>query len=206
MLADATDWGMHLVNVSRGEYRRRNDPEYLEDVQQRFAPCLVIPEGGSNAAGARGCMAIATLVQELVPPPARVVLAVGTGTTLAGVAAGLGGAYEVIGISALKGATDLEGRVEKALGFCDQAQPATWSILHEEHCGGFARVSEELREFILAFESVHGVELDPVYTGKVLFAIYRRLQRGEWGWEEPLLAIHTGGLQGRRGFPWLGNL
>ena len=202
MIADARAWGMEIIRVSRTEYRRRNQPEYLQAVERRFAPCLVIPEGGANEEGARGCMEIASLVRRHAPAVRRVVLPVGTGTTLAGIAAGLGEGYQVLGVSALKGARDLEDRVHAALRACPQEIPAHWQILHEDHCGGFARVSDELRDFMLAFESVHGVPLEPVYTGKMLLAIHRRLCSGEWDMQTPILAIHTGGLQGRRGYSW----
>jgi 1-aminocyclopropane-1-carboxylate deaminase len=203
MLADAARWGMQLVNVSRTEYRRRNNPDYLESMEKAFAPCLVIPEGGSSGAGARGCMEIGRLLKQMVPGRHRVLLAVGTGTTLAGVAAGLGPDYEVTGVSALRGATDLSERVKAALEECGVNQVANWSIWHDDHCGGFARISDALREFILAFESVHGLQLDPVYTAKLMYAIYRRLESGEWSDKQPIVAIHTGGLQGRRGYSFL---
>jgi len=201
MLADARAWGMTIVRVSRTEYRRRNEPDYLRQIQRRFTPCLLIPEGGGNAQGVRGCTGIASLLLSLALPLRKILIPVGTGTTLAGVAAGLGEGYEVLGVSALKGATDLEARVQQSLLALSAQQCASWQILHDEHCGGFARVSPELREFILAFEAVHGVPLDPVYTGKMMLAIHNRLRSGEWG-DEPLLAVHTGGLQGRRGFDW----
>ena len=200
MLADARRWGMQLVRVSRSEYRRRNDPDYLQVISERFAPCLVIPEGGANAAGARGCLAIAALLRKAAPQVERVVVGVGTGTTLAGVAAGLGSGHEVIGVSALKGALDLEQRVRQLLVDYDAAAVARWSVLHDFHCGGFARVSDELRAFMLAFERIHGVPLDPIYTSKALLAIHTILQSGEWEASEPIVMIHTGGLQGRRGF------
>jgi 1-aminocyclopropane-1-carboxylate deaminase len=202
-LADARRWGMRLERVARREYRRRNDPDYLQAVAERFAPCLVIPEGGANEAGVAGCLAIAALLRDVAPPTARVVVAVGTGTTLAGIAAGLGPEREVIGVSALKGATDLEARVRAALAHCDTGDPARWSILHDFHCGGFARVSDALREFIAAFERAHGVLLDPVYTAKAMFAIHCKLKTGEWDATEPIVMVHTGGLQGRRGFSFL---
>lgn len=203
MLQDVRSWGMRLVYVSREEYRLRSDRVYLEEVSKAFAPCLVIPEGGSNAEGARGCMEIARLVKAINPASGPVVLAVGTGTTLAGVAAGLGSTYEVVGISVLKGAGDLELRVQQAVTDCHPDDCAAWHILHDHHCGGYARVSAELREFMLEFEKVHRVALDPVYTGKMLFAIHQSLQHRQWDPGQPLLAIHTGGLQGRRGYSWL---
>jgi 1-aminocyclopropane-1-carboxylate deaminase len=203
MLADVAAWGMHLVNMSRADYRERNDPACLRQLEHRFGPCLVIPEGGANTAGVRGCLAIAKLLREVAPSSCRVVLPVGTGTTLAGLAAGLPADVEVVGMAALKRARDLEVRVARGLASIGADNPAPWTIRHDSHCGGFARVPGELREFILAFEKVHGVPLDPVYTGKALYAIHRLRRSGEWGANEPLVMIHTGGLQGRRGFPFL---
>jgi 1-aminocyclopropane-1-carboxylate deaminase len=202
MLADARGWGMQVIKLSREEYRRRNDPAYLDEIAARFSPCLVIPEGGANAAGVKGCREIAQLIREVAPGASRIVLPVGTGTTLAGIVSGLAPTAEVVGISALKGALDLDQRVRVALSGKGIEQRARWRILHDHHCGGFARVTPGLREFILAFEAVHGIPLDPVYTGKMLYAIHRMAGRGEWGDDPPILAVHTGGLQGRRGFDW----
>jgi 1-aminocyclopropane-1-carboxylate deaminase len=54
-LADAQGFGMRLHFVDRSEYRRRDDADYVQRLAQRFAPCLVIPEGGGNQAGVAGC-------------------------------------------------------------------------------------------------------------------------------------------------------
>ena len=203
MLADARGWGMQIMKVSRTEYRQRFEENYIDQVRSHFAPCLLIPEGGANIEGVRGCMAIADVVKTAAPSMRRLVVSVGTGTTLAGLAAGLGHGYNITGVSALKGATDLEQRVGEALQLLDVPRAARWRILQQDHCGGFARVSAALREFMLEFERVQGVALEPVYTGKMMYAIHRRLAAGEWSRDEPLLAIHTGGLQGRRGYRWL---
>ena len=204
MLKDARAWGMQVECLSRSEYRRRNEAAYQEQLLQRFAPCLLLPEGGANPQGVAGCRQIAALIRQFAPEVPRVLLAVGTGTTLAGIAAGLGinSGTEIIGISALKGAVDLEQRVQVALDAAEGAAHAQWQILHEYHCGGFARVTAGLREFMLAFEAVHGVPLEPVYTGKMLYAIHQLCSSGQWDCDTPLLAIHTGGLQGRRGYSW----
>lgn len=203
MLHDARSWGMQIVYVSRAQYRLRGERDYVESLTEQFSPCLVIPEGGGNVEGLHGCMAIAQMVKELAPATRRVILPVGTGTTLAGIVAGLGRGYEVWGISALKGARDLEQRVEQSLAGFVASDLADWRILHDYHCGGFARSSAALRDFMLAFENAHGVPLEPVYTGKMLFAIAQLLQRQQLSRVEPVLAIHTGGLQGRRGYSWL---
>lgn len=203
MLTDVRRLGMRIIHVSRQEYRRRNDADYQQELMARFAPCLLIPEGGATTTGARGCMAIADIIRSSTTRARRVVLPVGTGTTLAGVAASLGVEYELYGICALKGAIDLDQRVLDLLGQLTSGSHARWRILHDFHCGGFARTDAALREFMLAFEAVHEIQLEPVYTGKMLFAVHQLLDRGEWGSEIPVLAIHTGGLQGRRGYQWL---
>ena len=141
MLADARGWGMQVIKLSREEYRRRNDPAYLDEIAARFSPCLVIPEGGANAAGVKGCREIAQLIREVAPGASRIVLPVGTGTTLAGIVSGLAPTVEVVGISALKGALDLDQRVRVALAGEGIEQRARWRILHDHHCGGFARVN-----------------------------------------------------------------
>lgn len=203
MLVDAESWGMRIHRVSRSEYRRRNDSEYQQALNKHFAPCLLIPEGGASIAGGQGCADIGEIIRREAPQARRIVVPVGTGTTLAGLASTLDARCEVLGISALKGASDLEQRVTDLLGALHAGSEVRWSIRHDFHCGGFARVSSALRDFMLAFEEVQGVQLEPVYTGKMLFAIHQLLLQGEWGADMSVLAIHTGGLQGRRGYPWL---
>lgn len=205
-LADARAWGMEIVPVGRTQYRQRHLPEYQAQLQARYAPCIVIPEGGASLPGARGCAAIADLVLNANHRARRVVVPVGTGTTLAGIVAALPPEYEVIGISALKGAADIERNVESLLeALLPSGQRARWQVMHEHHCGGFAKVNDDLKRFMQVFESGQNVALDPLYTAKMLLAVSNLRETGQWDEREPLIAIHTGGLQGRRGFSWLRN-
>ncbi|MEM1155583.1 MAG: pyridoxal-phosphate dependent enzyme [Pseudomonadota bacterium] len=205
MLKDVRRFGMEVVKVSRGEYRRRYEPAYIDDIARRFEPCMMVPEGGANAAGVAGCAAVADLIKQYAPGIDHIALSVGTGTTLAGLVAGLGKEYHVTGVSALKGALDLESKIAALLQKVSTRKRARWQILHDGHCGGFAKVSADLKRFILAFEDVQGVPLEPVYTGKLMYAIHQQLAAGAWPIVEPVLAVHTGGLQGRRGYPWLNS-
>ena len=204
MLKDARRWGMRIVYVSRQEYGQRHDMAYQQQLIEYFAPCILIPEGGATRAGVRGCMAVADIIRRRAPLARQIVVPVGTGTTMAGLVAGLNESFEIHGISALKGAHDLAQRVEGLLPRSARNNRAHWRILHDYHCGGFARVNVLLREFMLAFETIHGIELDPVYTGKMLLAIHQLRAGGAWNEGASVLAIHTGGLQGRRGYSWLG--
>lgn len=203
MLEDARQWGMELVPVSRADYRRRSDVDYQQQLMQRHGPCLLIPEGGASAEGVEGCRQIASIVNKLGQHWRAVILPVGTGTTLAGLGLDLACADELLGVSALRGAVDLDQNVQTMLDQAGAAASVPWKILHDFHGGGFARCDESLKTFIKEFERVHSLPLEPVYTGKMFNAIGSMLAQGRWSEDDPILAIHTGGLQGRRGFAWL---
>ncbi len=204
-LRDCQRWGMQLEFVSRSDYRRRHAPDFQRELHRRFPGAAILPEGGAGAAGVVGCAGIADLLLAEALPTGPVLVGVGTGTTLAGLALGFGQASqldrEIIGVSALRGATNLDEQVATELARWDKV--ARWRILHDHHCGGFARVSSGLRAFIQDFEAIQGVPLDPVYSGKVMYAIHQLRASGTWDCDQALTVIHTGGLQGRRGFPWL---
>lgn len=203
-LRDCRDLGMSLEFVSRQEYRQRYETGYLASLADRFPGSIVIPEGGGDTRGVTGSRQIGRLLAAETDRPGRAVVAVGTGTTLAGMIAELDSRWELIGVSALRGALDLDRRVADAVrAQLGGAATARWRIAHDYHCGGFARVSEGLKAFILDFEAVQGIALDPVYTAKALFMVHSLRASGAWEPDGPLTVVHTGGLQGRRGYDWL---
>ncbi len=116
MLADARDWGMQLVRVSRAEYRRRHDPDYLSRTAQ---PLRALPADSRRAAPTPRVRAAAwrspSVLKTEAPGFRR---SAGPGRYRHYPGRRGGGArqdYEVIGVTALKGAADLEQRVGHAL-------------------------------------------------------------------------------------------
>jgi 1-aminocyclopropane-1-carboxylate deaminase len=202
-LQNARDWGMQLVFVSRGEYRRRHDPDYLQALQHRFDPCVIVPEGGANTAGVTGCREIVRLLDASGQGYDLVAVACGTGSTLAGIACELAEWRRVLGISVLKGQGSLHSDVSRWIVEQGAEPGGNWRIEQGFHCGGYARVPAELQRFILEFQQVQGIPLDPVYTGKLFHALYRMRSGGGLAASERIIAVHSGGLQGRRGFDWL---
>ncbi|MCC5614580.1 1-aminocyclopropane-1-carboxylate deaminase/D-cysteine desulfhydrase [Nostoc sp. CHAB 5836] len=57
-LSFAVQQGMQLVYLNRESYRQRSTPALQEYLQQRFGEVFIIPEGGSNLNGVRGCTEI----------------------------------------------------------------------------------------------------------------------------------------------------
>ena len=64
--------------------------------------------------------------------------------------------------------------------------------------GGFARLDGRLARFIVEFETASGVALEPLYTGKLLLALREAVESGAVARGSRLVALHSGGLQGRR--------
>ena len=75
-----------------------------------------------------------------------------------------------------------------------------WEMINDFHFGGYAKFTDELISFINSFKKRHGVGLDPIYTGKMMFAIFDLAAKGYFKPDTTIVALHTGGLQGIRGF------
>ena len=202
-LADAAGWGMQLHFVSRSDYRRRRDPGYVAALARQLQVDHVIPEGGAGLLGVAGCAPLAELIAARFPQGARLVLGVGTGTTLAGLAAALPASFQLDGIVALRGDGSLEATISAWVAAQAPGANAGWRLHRDFHCGGFARVDARLQTLMLHSERELGLVLEPVYTGKALLALHSLLAAGHVSPAQSVVLVHTGGLQGRRGFSWL---
>ena len=205
-LADAKAWGMELHYLTREEYGLRYAPDFQADLAQRY-DAMVIPEGGANLAGAAGMQALGKwLTQNAEQQFTGICLASGTGTGLAGLAAGVDQSVPVYGFSVLKGDGDLAANVrayyrQLNTQSVNKNLPENWRLISGFHAGGYAKKHPQwLRKFWQEFEQQTSVLLDPVYTLKLFWGIANLAQQGFWPRGSRLLAIHTGGLQGRRGF------
>lgn len=202
MLQDVLQVGMQLVFLNRSEYRRRHDPDFVTELLRDIDAPFYIPEGGGNLAGVQGCRDILKLLPDVGADYDEIMLACGTGTTLAGLAAAYQGRAYITGVPVLKAENFMAaeiGRLLTQLPFHSRQ----WRLDYRFHCGGYAQVPDYLRRFIQQFESSQRIPLEPVYTAKLFYAVQQRILAGELGPETKLLLIHTGGLQGRRGFPGL---
>ena len=90
--------------------------------------------------------------------------------------------------------------IENTEGSLFSENTPNWSINTDFHFGGYARWTPELIDFINDFKQKHGVQLDPIYTGKMLFGIFKLVEMGFFPPNSSIVAIHTGGLQGIEGF------
>ncbi len=200
-LQDAEAMGMRLLFISRAMYRQKQTAQFRQALEAELGEFALLPEGGSNALAVQGCTQIVRDLASYQVEYDTLVLPVGTGGTLAGCVQGADRPCEIIGISVLKGAQSLDRQVSALIGATpDQVQ---WRIMHDYHQGGYAKCSPSLMQFVLEAEQQWGLLLDPVYTGKALMATLQMRASGILAGKQ-VIFIHTGGLQGRRGFNALG--
>lgn len=169
-LAYAVSRGMRLTYLDRATYRRKTEPAVLSALVDEFGPAFVVPEGGANALGVRGC---AELVDELDVDVDVICCACGTGGTLAGIAAGSDG-VRALGFSVLKG-DFLGDEVRRLQHEAFGAATTNWSVDNAFHFGGYAKRTVLLDAFIADFMERHGVMLDWVYEAKMMYGLFSRL-------------------------------
>lgn len=200
---DLQAFGMQLHWLGYGGYRARNEPGFWAPWQAQYPQLYAVPEGGGGLAGALGCAAIKEQVQAQLPTLGWTDyhgwwLACGTGTTLAGLVLAEGGAHPVYGALAVPDDHGVAPQVESIMLSAGLAT-ADYELIDASR-GGFAKVDPGLLAFIEQTEQASGVPLEPLYTGKALLALKQQVEAGRFAPGTRLIFIHTGGLQGRRGF------
>ncbi len=188
--------GMQLHFVSREEYRNKAGASFVNQLQQKFGPFYLLPEGGTNALAVRGCSEI--LPEKLLCD--AVVCSAGTGGTIAGLLVRLEGQKKVLGFPALKGGEFLYDAINQLTTHYQNRLYTNYQLITDYHFGGYAKVNAELVNFINEFRQKHQILLDPVYTGKLFYGLFDLIKQGFFPVHTRLLAIHTGGLQGIAGF------
>jgi len=195
----AEQCGMKLHFVSRTDYREKKavQPGLLGIDEEKF---YVLPEGGTNCLALPGCREIVAEAEvQLDGLPDYFCVPCGTGGTLAGIVDGLKGRASALGVSVLKG--DFHRKeIAALLATCGSPVPQNWSVRTDYNFGGYAKFTPALIDFINDFKTQHGIPLDPIYSGKLFFAIFDLAVKGFFKKGTTVLAVHTGGLQGIAGF------
>jgi 1-aminocyclopropane-1-carboxylate deaminase/D-cysteine desulfhydrase-like pyridoxal-dependent ACC family enzyme len=193
--------GMQLHFIDRKTYRTIQDIQVQKELSKPFQPVYIIPEGGSNHLAVDSCT---EYIQNIQTDYDILTCACGTGGTLAGLIKGLNGRKKIIGFPVLKGGDFLYADIQSFL--TDSSGPKhydNWALNTDYHFGGYGRSTEQLNDFIVHFYQQHNILLEPVYTGKIIFAVYDLIKKGHFQKNTRILAIHTGGIQGLEGFPEL---
>jgi len=184
--------GMDLLFTDRESYHDKPAlfKKHFEDDPEAF----FINEGGASAEGAKGC---SELIDELTETYDHIFCACGTGTTAAGIINGInshGLNTQFHGVPVLKNGSFIKEEIGKLL-----TSPVNYHLHTDYHFGGYAKTDERLIEFIEQFVASTGILIEPVYTGKMLYALYDLAAKNYFGGSSRILAIHSGGIWGLLG-------
>ncbi|PPL02077.1 1-aminocyclopropane-1-carboxylate deaminase/D-cysteine desulfhydrase [Parapedobacter indicus] len=187
-------FGMELRFVDRTAYKDKQalfHQNFGSDKQAYF-----IDEGGYSREGAKGC---GDILDELSHAYSHIFCAAGTGTTLAGIAEALAAkksAIQLHGVPVLTGGAFIRNRIAEL----STDSVANTCVLHTDyHFGGYAKTKPELTDFIKYFCTQTGILIEPVYTGKLCYAVFDLAKDNYFANGDNILIIHTGGLVGLLG-------
>jgi len=179
--------GMEFKFVSRTDYRLKETEAFIENLKNEFGSFYLVPQGGTNEWAVKGCEEILTPDDDEFD---YISCAIGTGGTISGIINTAKSHQKVLGFPALKD-DFLENEIKKYV-----PSNKNWELIKNYHFGGFAKVNETLIQFINEFKIQTNIQLEPVYTGKMMFGIVDLFNKGYFLPNVKILAIHTGGLQG----------
>ncbi|MGH8387863.1 MAG: 1-aminocyclopropane-1-carboxylate deaminase/D-cysteine desulfhydrase [Pseudomonas sp.] len=200
---DLQAFGMQLHWLGYGGYRARHEPGFWLSWKEQYPNLQPVPEGGGGLPGALGCMQLKDQVRKQLhslgwSDYSGWWLACGTGTTLAGLVLAEAGEHSVYGALAVPDDHGVAQQVERILEEAG-ARRSSYELIDASR-GGFAKVDPPLLEFIDQAERASGIPLEPLYTGKALLSLKQQVETGKFAPGTRLIFVHTGGLQGRRGF------
>lgn len=163
-----------------------------------------IPYGGSGPVGARGYLECAGELRAQGPEPDHVVVAVGSGATMAGLVAGFGH-ERVLGVDTGATPDPLErvaGMVEALAG----APPAALRLRRDQVGDGYGQLTDQARAALADAAVTEGVVLDPVYTGRAMAGLRAAVADGEVRPGQRTVFLHSGGLPGLFAHPEAASL
>ena len=188
----AQEQGMIFHYMDRATYREKDTEEVIENLKAKFGDFYLVPEGGTNDLAIKGTEEILDLIDiefDVVCCP------VGTGGTIAGIINRCPENKKALGFPALKG-DFLEKYIQKLVS----TQKENYELIHDYHFGGYAKFQPELIDFINNFKQKFKIPLDPIYTGKMMYGLCDLIEKDYFKEGSKIVAIHTGGLQGIKGF------
>jgi len=158
-----------------------------------------VPFGGSSPLAAQGYVDAAVELEQQAPGLEHVVVAVGSGGTMAGLVAGLG-AERVLGVhtGAVEQAEEIVAGLLAGMGVV----PSVPLRLRLDQVGaGYAALTDPVRDALRLAARTEGLVLDPTYTGRALAGLVAEVAEGGIRAGQRTVFLHSGGLPGLFGHP-----
>ena len=203
-LQQVQKWGMALHFVSKEEYRKRHQNDYLVQLQEQFPNFYIVPEGGSNLLALPG---VGEVIEELNQELSfdHIMLPVGSGGTISGLIAADKGEHNILGVGVLKQSEYLIEQISHWLNKTN-CNYTNWQLLTEFHGGGYGKFNSEAAAKVCQLSHHFQVPFEPIYSGKMLLALFSLIEQGYFAPKSRIVLIHTGGLQGLAGLTHRGKV
>jgi len=194
-LARCTELGMKIIYWDRSRYKTKHEQEVLVGVQNEYPDYYIVPEGGADNLGIKGCEDI---VSEIEVDFDYVTIDCGTGATLAGMVRGLKSHQKAIGFQVLKGKDFISEEVER--WNTGHKSGLNYEVNTAYHFGGYAKKNVQLIEFMRSFYAETGMQTDPIYTAKQFYGVMDLIANDYFPKNSKIVIVHSGGMQGLAGF------
>ncbi len=192
--------GMMLNFVSRSEYRKRHQANYLDYIRSQYPAAFIIPEGGSNHLALQG---LSEMVREVEDAFDYWVVAVGTGATAAGILCEIQDSSILIAINVLKG-IDQRKSILSFVPSEIKKQKEKQLQVYDGALGGYGRKDPRIDNIMNRYMKLN-LPLDPIYTAKAMLGLEKLFQEKRIDSGASILFVHTGGLQGLEGYTYRYN-
>jgi D-cysteine desulfhydrase len=199
-------YGAHVHLCADGEETAAVYERIVETAVSEGRKTATLPVGGSNAIGVLGYVsAVAELRAQLDFHVDRIVVAVGSAGTAAGLAAGislLDWQVQLDGACISHTASESAADIRRLVGGVGELLGAPISNLDHLRLDdsavgpGYGLPTPQMWDALRLFARTEGITLDPVYSGKAAAALVEAVRTGAIGADETIVFVHTGGLPG----------
>ncbi len=175
-------YGATLIQVERSQYADKNKlfAAHFDSNQTYF-----IAEGGKGLHALQG---VGEIINEINLAKYALVHASATGTTAVGLAGAANKNTFIHSVAVLKNQKEQEEL------FNEYSVQGKINLHMDYTLGGYAKTTAALMKFCTHFIAETGIMIDPVYTGKALFALQILLQNELK--DKEVVFLHTGGTLG----------
>jgi 1-aminocyclopropane-1-carboxylate deaminase len=195
--------GVELIFMSRQDFKQIRERTFLDQLSLSNPDAYIIPEGASNKLATYGSSEIYDeICSQLGYVPDYILMDMGTGGTIAGVLMKITQKTKLIGIPVVKGVNWNETLIS-IIG--RQVSDVDYQIIEDYHFGGFGKFNPALIEFINSYKYKFGIDLDPIYTGKLVFGLHDLMKKDFFRKGSTIVWVHGGGTQGIKGFNKINN-
>jgi D-cysteine desulfhydrase len=170
--------------------------QVVAQLRRRGAVPALIPFGGSSVLGARGYAECGRELLAQAPDLATVVVAVGSGGTMAGPVDPLGSA-RVIGVhcgAVTDPATTVSELVSGLSG--THCAPETLRLRLDQVGEGYGTLTEQAMAALTLTARTEGIVLDPIYTGRAMAGLIAAIADGDVVQGQRTIFLHSGGMPG----------